>query len=309
MAQTIATTGDVLDYYRQQSPFTDPGIYAWLYDALPEALPGLCRTLQNTILHMFWIGEETYGVTYDELRATGRQICVEFSCSSAEERLASIQSLDARPLVEFRGPASRSVGCCRDYALMLVSILRHRGIAARVRTGVARYFFPGGHLEDHYICESWDASAGRWQQTDAQIDEVQRKAAGLELETADLPANQFLNGWQTYEEVRTGRVEPENIGFPPVNCGLTYGRNKLFADFVSVTGHEVPVHGWWGIGDPKDASQPGDDDLIEHMIKTLRGIDGNDPAALEEALDLTANHPRLRMPEGYTAGIYRSKLC
>ena len=129
------------------------------------------------------------------------------------------------------------------------------------------------------------------------------------METADLPANQVLNGWQTYEEVRTGRVEPDGIGFPPVSCGLTYGLNKLFADLVSITGPEVPVHGRWGIGDPKSAPEPGDDALIERMIEILKGIDGNDPVALQEALDLTANHPRLRMPEGYSAGIYRSRLC
>jgi hypothetical protein len=35
------------------------------------------------------------------------------------------------------------------------------------------------------------------------------------------------------------------------------------------------------------------------MIALLRGIDQNDPAALEEALRLAETHPRVRIPEGY----------
>jgi len=31
----------VLDFYRQYSSFTDPGEYAYLYENLPDSLPGL----------------------------------------------------------------------------------------------------------------------------------------------------------------------------------------------------------------------------------------------------------------------------
>ena len=98
------------------------------------------------------------------------------------------------------------------------------------------------------------------------------------------------------------------VGFPPNNGGLTYGRNKLFADFVGVTGHELPVHGWWGIGEPKSV-EPGDDGLIDRMIDIMQGIDANDPAALAEAFELAETHPRLRMPDGYVVETYRSPLC
>ncbi len=253
---------------------------------------------------MFWIGEETYGITHEQLKAAGRELCIEFSYSSAEERLDNIVELDGRPLAEPRDVARRSVGCCRDYALMLASILRHKGIPARVRTGVSLYFVaPEGRLiEDHYITEHWDAERVRWELTDPQIDDVQRPAIEKGLDTIDLPVDRFLTGWQLYEELRAGRI-PEFVGFPPRNAGFTYGRNKLFADFVGVTGHEMPVHGWWGIGDSLNDMQAGDEALIDRMIEILRRIDGNDPAALSEALELTSTHPRLAMPEGYVVPI------
>jgi hypothetical protein len=259
---------------------------------------------------MFWIGEQTYGITHDQLKAHGRRICVEFSYSTMEERLTNILDLDDRPLGEPRDPFHRSVGCCRDFALMLTSILRHKGIPARVRTGVALYFVaPEGRLiEDHYVTEHWDAAGGCWQLTDPQIDDVQRPAIADGLDTTDLPRDVFLTGWELYEGLRAGRI-PEQVGFPPRNAGFTYGRNKVFADFVGLTGRELPVHSWWGVGDPLQESEPGDDELVDRMIEIMQRIDRDDPAALQEALELTATHPRLVMPDGYVVPTYESPLC
>jgi len=309
MAHEITTIDDVLGHYRRQTAYSSAGEYAVLYDGLPDDISALRRVLQNTILHMFWISEKNYGITHEQLKAAGRELCVEFSYGTAEERLRNIAELDRRPLAEPREPAARSVGCCRDYALMLASILRHKGVPARVRTGVALYFLgPEGRLiEDHYVTEHWNAKEERWQLSDPQIDDVQRPAIEEGLDTIHLPQAAFLTGWQLLEALRESRV-PETVGFPPVNVGLTYGRNKLFADFIGVTGHELPIHSWWGIGEPESAD-PGDETLMNRMIEILRGIDANDPAALTEALRMVETHPRLKMPDGYSVPAYASPLC
>ncbi len=309
MTPRIETTEDILAIYRKQSDYSTAGTLASLYDALPDDVPSLCAALHGTILHMFWISEKTYGITHEQLKSSGRELCIEFSFSSAEERLRKIVDLDDRPLDAVRPVDRRSVGCCRDYALMLTSILRHKGIPARVRTGVALHFVaPEGRLiEDHYITEHWNGAEERWQLTDPQIDEVQVPAIEPGLDVIDLPRDVFLTGRELVEALRAGDV-PESVGFPPVNAGFTYGRNKLFADFVGVTGHELPVHGWWGIGEPRSI-EPGDDELIDRMIGIMKGIDANDSAALTEAFELSAAHPRLRMPDGYVVKTYESPLC
>jgi hypothetical protein len=310
MTQRIETINGVLDTYRQHTAYSTAGTFASHYNGLPDDIPSLCALLHGTILHMFWIGEKTYGITHEQMKAAGRKLCVEFSYESAAQRLRNIIELDDRPLIEPRNPMHRSVGCCRDYALMLASVLRHKGVPARVRTGVALYFrTPEGSLiEDHYVTEHWNADETRWQLTDPQIDEVQRPAIEKGLDTIDLPAGAFLTGWQLAEALRSGDIEPEIVGFPPGNAGFTYGRNKLFADFVGVTGYEPPVHAWWGIGEPKSV-EPGDGELMDRMIELLRGIDANDPAALTEALELASTHPRLRMPNGHRVPTHKSPLC
>jgi len=309
MIQQVRAVDDILDRYRQHSSNSNPGRLSSLYNALPDDVSELCGIVQNTLLHMFWFGEETYGLTHQQLKDVGRKLCVEFSLSTMEERLASIVGLDGHPLIEPRDVHHRSVGCCRDYALMLVSILRHKGVPARVRTGVALYFVaPEGRLiEDHYITEYWNDATQRWRRVDPQIDEIQRPAIEAGLDTIDLPRDVFLTGYQLVEALRAGRV-PESVGFPPNNSGRTYGRSKLFADFLGLTGEELPVHAWWGLGEPRSV-EPGDDRLIDQLVEIMRGIDANDPAALTVALDLALTHPRLAKPAGYAVPLYQSPLC
>lgn len=294
---TTPTIG-ALAAFRAQSKYSSPGAMAKLYEPLPHDIPALCRVVQNVLVHLFWIREATYGITTAELKAAGRNLCLEFGIATTEERLRRIVALQAAPLANRRDAAHRSVGCCRDFALTLVSILRHQGIPARVRTGVALYL-DARHPEDHYVAEWWSASDRRWHLADAQIDDVQREAMSIRIDTTDLPQGSFLTGCQLLDAVRKGTIaNAERIGFPPYNAGLTYGRNKVFADFVSLIGQEIPVHAWWGLGTPESV-EPGDEALLDRMIDLLQRLDRDDPAAHREALELGATHPRLRMPDGY----------
>ncbi|MGD9675249.1 MAG: transglutaminase-like domain-containing protein [Candidatus Bipolaricaulia bacterium] len=284
--------------YRTQSENSSPGALGALYDSLQPDIPSLCRVVQNVLVHLFWIRESTYGVTLSRLKAAGRRLYEEFGIVTMEERLQSILALQEAPLADPRDPTHRSVGCCRDFALTLVSILRHKGIPARVRTGVALYLDPV-HPEDHYVAEWWSESDRRWHLVDPQIDDVQRAAMRIHIDTTALPPGSFLTGWQLLDAMRSGTIaNADRIGFPPDNVGITYGRNKLFADFVSLIGQEVPVHAWWGIGTPGDV-ESGDEALLDRMLALLQGIDRDDPEALREARRLGATHPRLRMPDGY----------
>ncbi len=300
MHQRIETHEDLLSFYRMQSEVTDPGPRKGAYDDLPNGIPDLCRVIQQNVIHMWWIGEETYGFTKDALESHERDIVDEISLRTVSDMLDRIFQMDPRPFGEPRDPLRRLVGNCRDYSVLLVSILRDRGIPARARTGTARYFFPdGSRLEDHWICEFWNDEKERWQQTDAQIDHVMLRAMKMALDPADLPAGQFPTGWQCYNELESGRIKPEGIGFSPDHCGMGYVLNKILADMASVTGDEILPWAGWEIGGPDGGTQPGDRELAERMVELLRGID--ELAILQEARDLMVTHERVKRPEGYTA--------
>ncbi|MBN1859268.1 hypothetical protein JW848_08700 [Candidatus Bipolaricaulota bacterium] len=302
----IETRDDLLNLYRTQTETSGPAPYASAYEGLPQEIPALCRLLQNNMIHMWWIGEQTYGFTRQDLAGDGRDIISEISLRTAADMLGKMLEFDPRPLTEARDARQRLVGNCRDYTLLLVSSLRHRRIPARARTGTARYFFPdGSRLEDHWICEFWNEAAGRWQQTDPQIDNVMRKAMKLPFDPSDLPPGQFLTGWQCYDELQSGRVEPKAIGFPPDHCGMGYVLHKMLADLASLTGQEVLPWAGWGIGGPDGGTLPGDHELAQRMAELLKGID--QPAVLQEARELMASHERLKRPDGYDPGPFQEE--
>jgi len=305
MSHRIETHDELLSFYRQQTEFSDPGPHTQAFDGLPEDIPALCRVLQGNVVHMWWIGEQTYGFTKADLKTDGRDIVDEISLRTTADMLGRIFEMDPRPLTEPREPRQRLVGNCRDYTLLLVSILRHRGVPARARTGTARYFFSDGRLEDHWICEFWNEKAGRWQQADAQIDDVMLKTMKPTFDVTDIPEGQFLTGWQCHDELASGRVKPEGIGFPPDYCGMGYVLNKMQSDLACMTGLEVLPWGGWGIGGPDGGTLPGDGDLTQRMFDLLKRID--EPAILQEARDLMSTHDRFMCPDGYSAGKFQEE--
>ncbi|MDD5265300.1 MAG: transglutaminase-like domain-containing protein [Candidatus Bipolaricaulis sp.] len=306
MDPRITTHDELLDFYRQQSPFSDPGPYASQFDGFPGELHDLCKAVQGILLHMWWIGKPHNGFTRQELVAEGRKVYAEISLPTVEERLAEVLRLDPRPLAEAREPRKRVVSNCRDYALLLVSLLRHRGTPARVRTGVARYLAPGTkHIEDHWICELWNDTTRRWQRVDAEVDDVIGRALRLPFDPLDVPEGQFLSSWECHEEVVSGRIDPGSVGFNPEPQGTAYTRYKMLQDLSTLIRHEIVPWAAWSIGGPQAGRYPDAAEATDTMARLLRSIDT--PEGLQEARDQMAAHPRLRMPGGYDAGPFQKE--
>jgi hypothetical protein len=146
--------GKDLDFYQDQSEISSPGKYDCLFNDLPVDVRELCNIVQGLLLHQFWIlDEENYAVSTESLKDSGRDLNAEINLRSVEEILGSLLQMADRQLTTPRDLDKRVVGNCRDYSLLLVSMLRHHGIPARVRSGVEQYLCEEGFFEDHFICE------------------------------------------------------------------------------------------------------------------------------------------------------------
>src|SRR3954470_24778681 len=125
------------DNYRTHGAFSDPGRHRTELAGLPLDLPTLCAFIQGIVIHADWAA--AYGVN---------DVALSRETLPVSQRLAMVGVEDRSGLP----PERRTPGTCRDFALMLCSLLRERGVAARVRCGFANYF-SGNLFEDHWICE------------------------------------------------------------------------------------------------------------------------------------------------------------
>ncbi len=302
MTGQMVRQDEELDFYRQQSAISSPGKYESLFRDLPTSIGDLCGVVQNLFVHPFWIlDEQNYGITAESLKRRGRIPNKEINLRSVKEKLELLIELEDQSFTTARDVGRRAVGNCRDYAVLLVSMLRHRGIPARVRSGVARYFYPVGEdvLEDHFICEFWSDAEDRWQRVDAQIDEVQRSVLRLTIDTTDLPPNQFLDAGESYYELKSGKVKPEKIGIFELK-GWPYVRYKLVSDLACVNSVEVLAWEGWGICERigSDRLSEWDGALLEEIAKIL-AAPGTHPDRFCAAKELFEEHPDLKMPADY----------
>ena len=287
-----------INFYTRQSAISSPGKYTAFFDGLPDDIQELCAIIQGIMIHAFWISEDNYGVSLDTLKSQ-RQLTEEYNLRSVEEMLQALLALDGGSLTENRPANKRLIGNCRDFALFLTAILRHQNVPARVRSGVARYFYKNGQLEDHFITEWWNAEKNRWQYTDPQIDALMKKTCGIELDMTDLPREQFLHAGLGYNELLEGRVTPDKIGIFDFR-GLTYVRYKLLSDIACLNKVEVLAWEGWGIVDVIDKLELDTKDqvLLDRIAALLNRYD-TDANAFYEIKAIFEEDPRLQFPDNY----------
>ena len=270
-----------LEYYSKHSVMSDPGVMAELYSALPTDIARLCRIIQGLMIHVFWA--ERYGVKIPDNRYE------ELQYRSVKQKLNRIMEIDSRPLTEARAPETRLVGNCRDFTMMLTSMLRHRGVPARARCGFGRYFMPDKYV-DHWVCEYWNAEGKHWILVDAQLDELQKDKLGIQFNTLDVPRDQFIVGGKAWKLCRSGQADPDKFGIFDMH-GLWFVRGDLVRDVASLNKMELLPWDSWGLADKQENTLTNDDMQLLDRAALLIECDVPNFAGLRQ---LYVNHDRLK---------------
>lgn len=279
---------DSLAYFKTPGLMTGAGNYEELLAATPKDVAALCRLVQGVMIHVFWADQ--YGVVLPEARKEEVQL------RSARARLARILELDSRALVEARPPERRVVGNCRDYSVMLATILRHHGVPARARCGFGRYFM-SNRYEDHWVCEYWHSTLARWILVDAQLDELQCRKLALSFDPLDVPRDQFVVGGQAWLMCRAGEADPETFGIFDMH-GLWFVRGNLVRDVAALNKMELLPWDSWGIMEGQDEALSADDwSLLDEAAELTRG----DVPEWERVRALYEGNGRLRVPPTITS--------
>jgi hypothetical protein len=225
-------------FYSQPAGFTSPGDHAGALAGLPAGLAGLTEVVHGLIVHEHLVGMYGFELA-DERRAS-------VHIRPVSRLLDQIVAEDGRPLDVAREPSARVPGNCRHFTVLTVAALRAHGIPARARCGFGGYFGTGWY-EDHWVCEYWDAAAGRWTLTDAQIDDVQRKVFGVGFDVLDVSRDDFLVAGDAWLRCRAGLADPAKFGLSPLDeAGYWWIAGNLLRDVAALNNREMLPWDMWG---------------------------------------------------------------
>jgi hypothetical protein len=273
---------EIREFYTTQGPMTDPGSCRnWLRQT-PKDLAGEVKTLQGLLIH------EHIAPAYGEQISDARRM--EVHTRRAEERLSRIAELDDRPLAEVRPLARRNVADCRHYSVLLVSMLRERGVPARARCGFGAYFEQGKYI-DHWVAEYWNEAQRRWVMVDAQIDDVQKQLFKPQFDLMDVPRDQFLTAGAAWALCRAGKKNAAAFGVMDMT-GLWFVAGNVIRDFAALNNMEMLPWDVWGAMAGPDGDLRGAEPLLDQLAELT-----DDPDAhFAEIRALYESNDQLKVP-------------
>ncbi|MDQ0717086.1 hypothetical protein QFZ55_006538 [Streptomyces luteogriseus] len=220
------------DFSLRQTPYSDPGELDT--SGLPRAPRRLAAMVRGLVVHRGEGDRLGYDVPEERLHHDAESRYV-------TEILRLLRERGATPLTERQAPGGRFVGTCRDFSLLLCSLLRATGTPARLRCGFATYF-ADDRYEDHWVTE-YRARDGGWRLADAQV----HCGYDVPFDPMDVPRDAFLVAGDVWRDCRQGRVDPRMCGVSGVEGlrGLWFVHGNVLRDLAALNGVELlPWDGW-----------------------------------------------------------------
>ncbi|MGK3966681.1 transglutaminase domain-containing protein [Sorangium sp. So ce118] len=275
---------EILDFYARPAAMTSGGAHAPRFDELPRDVASLVRVVQGLLLHQHWA--QAYGVELSDERRS------ESHLRPADRMLDRLLAHSDRPFSVARPLDARLVGTCRNFTVLLVALLRAKGVPARARCGFGGYFVPG-ELVDHWVCEYWNAAESRWVLVDAQIDDVQGAALKPDFDVLDVPRDRFLVAGDAWAKCRAGEADPSKFGFLDMR-GLWFIAGNVARDLAALNRMEMLPWDDWGAMVGLD--EPLRDDHLA-LFDRVAAVTRSPDARFAELRSLYEGDERLRVPK------------
>ncbi len=268
----------ILDFYSAPGEMTVIPEPAAEIKALPDELSELVRCVQGLLLHQQWAS------AYDVALSADRN--EEPHLRSVAQMLHRLRARDRRPLSVARTLDARLVCICRHFSVLLVALLRAKGVPARARCGFGTYF-ERDKFVDHWVGEYWNGNQARWILVDAQLDELQRHKIRADFDPLDVPRDRFLVAGDGWARCRSSAADPAAFGIFGLR-GLWFVAGNLLHDLAALNNKEMLPWDVWGAmvreGEPIAADRLALFDRIAALTRTpdsgfaaLRALYKEDP--------------------------------
>ena len=235
---------EILTHYLNFSTYTYPGLYQdKLKNDLPDDIREIGLLVRKNFIHRTTLAAGNVDTNADLKfgdmtkvpwwRQPEDDILV-----TAGARLAELYRRDRRGFVMDREPKNKLVLTCRFVAVMMASILKSKGIPARVRSGNAAYFDTGERgdvSDDHWINQYWKEKENRW----VTIDVDGSLSLKDEFDPYDTPEGKFDFPANAWLDIRAGKIDPQHFYNAAPERGAIVVLWSLFYDFHCLMNNEI----------------------------------------------------------------------
>lgn len=225
-------------HYLEFGIFTYPGLYKQKLIDLPDDVRELGLLVRKNIVHRTTLDAGNVGTNAD-LRF-GNMTKMPWWRQPEDDILPTTGAMlielyrrDDRGFVLDRAVENKLVLTCRFVAILMASILKSKGIPARVRSGNAPYFEPH-QSDDHWITQYWSDKQERW----ITIDIDGSLSLAEDFDPYDMPDGTFNFPGKAWLDVRSGKVDPNYFYNAGGVRGLVVVAWSLFYDFHSLMNQE-----------------------------------------------------------------------
>lgn len=233
----------ILEFYKKTSEYTDLGYYKEFAKSLTDDINELCELQRMQIIHPVAFFDKEIRKKKDCFWGDMTKV-PETRLQYEDDIFPTAQSMIAELLrknpnyTKKREAKDKIHITCRGEAILLASILKAKGIAARVRSGCAEYIKYDGIYYDHWITEYFDEKENRWKLVDPD-EHCPDHEMGFDVN--DIPYDKFLFGAEAYLGMRENKYKEDTIYYAsdPVTLGLKASLRFLFYDFHSLMNDEI----------------------------------------------------------------------
>ncbi|WP_395375210.1 transglutaminase domain-containing protein [Marinicella sp. W31] len=285
---------DMIEHYKQHTVVTNPGKYS-------EIFKGLNLSVKETVNLVGGISAHYQrDLTHTDI-VLSKERLKEVDTRFVENIIERVFELNQQPLTETRPMHERFMGTCRDGAVLVCSMLRSMGIAARMRYGFIHiYLDPKKPIAEHLLIEYWHPEKQQWMFCEPRMNQELMDRNGITgIESDNFPLEHFIFATDAWQEVRKNRrsaVKYSDLTFKE-SYGLWKIRNIMMYDMASLIGFEPLVWDIWGYMIRAKRGMEPKSFFQLHLLDKLARLDLFDPEQWAEYMRLSQRKKDLKLPK------------
>jgi hypothetical protein len=233
---------EILEHYLKFGPFTNPGCYKdYLKNELPDDIKEIGYLVRRQLIHRITLKNGNKGSDFDLKYGDMTKVPwyrqpEDDIFPTASGMLAELFRRDKKGFIKNRHEKDRLILTCRYVSILVASILKSKGIPARVRSGFADYFKGFGNKSvDHWINQYWDKEKNRW----VTIDVDGSLENYLRFDPYNMPNDVFEFSTDSWLKVRNRELDGKRFWNAGGFEGLMVIAWELFYDFHSLMNSEI----------------------------------------------------------------------